>query len=32
MSTMSREQVRIETAQFVRTHRWDETTDAWVAK
>jgi hypothetical protein len=32
MSKMSREQVRVETAQFARTHRWDETTDVWVTK
>jgi hypothetical protein len=28
----SREQVRMETKEFLKTHRWDEATDAWMLK
>lgn len=28
----TREQVRMETKEFLRTHRWEEATDTWVLK
>ena len=28
----SREQVRMETREFLRTHRWDEVSDTWLLK
>jgi hypothetical protein len=31
-STLPREQVRNDTAQFMKTHRWDEETDSWVER
>lgn len=32
MSTMSREAVKMETMQFVRTHDWDKASSKWVKK
>jgi hypothetical protein len=31
LSALTRDQVRLETRQFMRTHRWDETTEEWLA-
>ena len=31
MSALPPDQVRLETRQFMRTHRWDETTEEWLA-
>jgi hypothetical protein len=32
ISQLSREQVRKETREFVRTHEWDEAAEAWTLK
>ena len=32
MSTMSREEVKAETANFLRTHRYDEPTSKWTER
>lgn len=32
MSKLTREQVEAETTRFVKMHRFDESTAAWVAK
>lgn len=30
--SLTREQVRMETKEFLKTHRWDEPSDTWVLK
>ena len=32
MSTMSREEVRVETENFLRTHRYDEANSKWLMR
>jgi hypothetical protein len=32
ISQLSRDQVRKETREFLRTHEWDEAAEAWVAR
>ena len=31
-STLTRAEVRAETAQFLKTHEWDEMNERWVEK